>query len=215
MITPLYEDNHLFVVNKPYGLLTQPSGQEDAESLEGQCRSFLKERDGKEGAVFLHALHRLDRVTSGLVLFAKSSKSLKRLNEALKGGLFVKEYLAIVEGALPAAEGVLEHHLLHGDRQAIIDPRGKVAKLSYKVLESDGFFSLVLVQLVTGRYHQIRAQMAAVSCPIVGDSKYGATKSFETPLGIALQHVRLTVPHPITQERSVFALPDEWLLSLA
>lgn len=212
MEPPLYEDNHLLIVNKVAGLLTQPSGQEGAASLEGQCKQWIKERDGKKGNVYLHALHRLDRPASGIVLFAKSSKALSRLNNTLRQGSFGKHYLAIIEGEPPSSSGTIEHLLAHGSHRAIVTSEGKRACLHYQVKESAAGLTLVEITLETGRYHQIRAQLSAIGCPIVGDGKYGATKTSEV---IALQHHRLTFPHPVTtspitvQLSQLLALPRQ------
>jgi len=196
----LFEDNHLLVVNKPAGLLTQPSGT-DQPSLESICKAWLKEKYKKPGNVFLEAVHRLDKPVSGIVLFAKTSKALSRLNASQRGKQSVKTYHALLENAPPQAEGTLEHHLLHDDYQARVssDPAAKLSRLHYRLLKKIGPRALVEIELETGRYHQIRAQFAAIACPIVGDSKYGS----KTPLPnniIYLHHFRLQIPHPISSE---------------
>lgn len=188
----IYEDNHLLALNKPRGLLTQPTSQE-IDSLEMRAKAWLKAKYCKPGAVYLHAVHRLDRPVAGIVLFAKTSKALTRLNETMRSKGCQKIYWAEIEGSLPATEGVLEHHLLHGEHEAVQSPSGKLARLHYRVLHSN----LVEITLETGRYHQIRAQLALVGCPIRGDLKYGAHKSY--PDGIALTHVKMIFPHPITK----------------
>lgn len=198
----LYEDNHLLSVDKPHGWLTQPSGTEQ-QSLEACCKEFLKERDGKQGGVFLHALHRLDKPVGGVVLFAKSSKALARLNASMRDRSVKKEYEAIIAGRLPNARGKLQHFLVHSScRGEIVSEEtegAKLAKLSYEVIEEREGVSKVAILLETGRYHQIRAQFAAVGCPILGDWKYGSTRAFRGE-GIALIHKKLTISHPTSKE---------------
>jgi 23S rRNA pseudouridine1911/1915/1917 synthase len=198
----LFEDNQVLVVNKPAGLLTQPSGTEQ-DSLEAHAKSWIKEKYQKPGAVFLHVLHRLDKSVSGVVLFARTSKALSRLNVSLRAKKFSKTYLALVEGTLPAASGSLEHYLIHDDYRArLVDqqtPEAKLARLSFKKIGSKGLFTMVEIDLETGRYHQIRAQFSAIGCPIVGDKKYGSHHSLE-PGAIALHHKRLEFTHPVSQQ---------------
>lgn len=194
----VYEDNHLLVVNKPAGLLTQPSGT-DQDSLEAQAKAWIKEQYQKPGNVFLGVVHRLDKPVSGIVLFARTSKALSRLNETMRNKQSKKTYLAVVEGVPNALEGTLEHYLCHDDHEARVsgaeDPDAKRACLHYRVLEKREGSALVEIELETGRYHQIRAQFSAIGHPIVGDWKYGSSQRGET---IALHHWRLTVTHPIT-----------------
>lgn len=205
----LFEDNHILVVNKPAGLLTQPSGT-DQDSLEVYCKQWIKEKYQKPGNVYLHAVHRLDKPVSGIVLFARTSKALARLNASIRSREAHKAYLAIVDGALPAKEGTLEHYLVHDDHHAMVvpkdNPQGKLARLHYKVMESLGGETLVEIILETGRYHQIRLQMAAIGCPIRGDTKYGSKTGM--PGGaIALQHYKLEVKHPVTGDLLTFECP--------
>lgn len=212
MVEFLFEDNHLLAANKPAGLLTQDSGT-DQESLEGMLRAWIKERDHKPGNVFLHALHRLDKGASGIVLFAKSQKSLSRMTKAFRDKTTKKNYWALVEGKVSDQEGSLEHYLTHGDfHAAVVDskhPQGKHSILHYKTVTSSEKFSLIEVELITGRYHQIRAQWADHGHPLLGDEKYGSKLPFE---GIALHHRMLTFVHPTTQEKMeiVAPLPRSW-----
>ena len=202
----LYEDNHLLAVNKPGGILTQPSGT-DQENLEAMAKTWLKEKYHKPGNVFLEAVHRIDRPVCGVVLFAKTSKALSRLQEALRTGKTTKIYHAHVEGHPHPAEGTLEHRLLHQEHHAVVDPQGKPSKLTYKMLRKFPDSAIVEIMLITGRYHQIRVQFATIGCPVIGDTKYGATTSYH-PGSIALQHRRLVIPHPITQELLVMEVDD-------
>jgi 23S rRNA pseudouridine1911/1915/1917 synthase len=208
----LYEDNHLLIVNKPAGLLTQPSGTAQ-DSLEAQAKAWLKEKYQKPGNVFLEAIHRLDKPVSGIVVFAKTSKALARLNAAQRDKRSSKIYRAWLESPLTPPEGTLQHHLVHEEYRARIsqpgDPQAKLARLHYRTLEMRGGHPVVEIELETGRYHQIRAQFAAAGAPLLGDAKYGS----RTPLpheGIALHHFRLTLPHPITDELLTIESPAPW-----
>lgn len=198
----LYEDNHVLIADKPAGWLTQPSGT-DQDSLEQYCKAWLKDKYQKPGNVFLAAVHRLDKPASGIVLFAKTSKALSRLNESLREKQTKKIYYALVEGCPKPSEATIEHYLVHGDFQAIIarsdTPEAKLARLHYRVLKSVETRSLVEVTLETGRYHQIRAQLSAIGNPIIGDDKYGSREAYIQGC-IALHHGHLEIPHP-TQER--------------
>lgn len=193
----LYHDNHLLVVDKPPDVATQPD-------LEEAAKAWVKVKYQKPGAVFLQPIHRLDKPVSGLVLFARTSKALSRLQEEMRARKIEKVYLAWVEGAPPESEGKLVHYLEHGSFRAHLSKTGKEAILHYKLLEKKKENSLLEIHLVTGRYHQIRAQLAAVGCPILGDDKYGSQKPW--PKGIALCHAEMRLIHPVTKEKVVFKL---------
>lgn len=182
----LYWDNHLLILEKPAGIATQP----DFHQL---AKAYVKEKANKPGNVFLEPIHRLDKPVSGMVLFARTSKALSRLNEAMRQKKIEKYYLASVEGEI-AREGTLRHNLLHGDHKALVNPQGKEAILHYRRLETRENFSLIEIHLVTGRYHQIRCQFAEEGYPIVGDKKYGSRQKG----CLALHHHRLSFPHPTT-----------------
>ncbi len=211
----LYHDNHLLAANKPAGLLTQPSGT-DKDNLEDRSKVWIKETKGKPGNVFLHAVHRLDQVVSGIVLFACTDKALSRLNADMRAHRFTKIYHAVVSGVPPQSEDSLRHFLMHDDYHAEVakedDPDARECLLDYKVLKKSENQTLLEIQLHTGRYHQIRAQLAAISCPIVGDEKYGS--KIKLPGGaIALHHARLTVIHPVSKEEIVVtaSYPKHWI----
>lgn len=194
----LLEDNHLLAANKPPGLLTQPSGRSE-DSLEARAKEWVRHAKGKPGAVFLHAVHRLDRDVSGVVLFARTSKALGRLQEEVRGRRVVKTYHALLERMPPAEDGILEDWLVHGEHRARVVPAGhggaKLGRLEYRVLKHLGEVVLVEIRLETGRYHQIRAQLAAAGCPVAGDGKYGSRAP--TPGRIALHHRRFEIRHPV------------------
>jgi 23S rRNA pseudouridine1911/1915/1917 synthase len=196
----IYEDNHVLAVNKPPGLLTQPSGTSQ-ESLESFCKAYIKEKYGKPGNVFLEAIHRLDKPVSGIVVFARTSKALSRLQASMRNKSCVKRYQALIVNAPFPEEGILEHYLMHDDHKAaVVDsthPQAKLARLSYRVIQRQGPYILIELELETGRYHQIRAQLAAIGCPIIGDDKYGSqVRLAENRL--ALHHVYMQIQHPIS-----------------
>lgn len=187
----LYEDNHLLAVNKPQGLLTQPSGTSEI-SLEALAKEYIKEKYQKPGNVFLHAVHRLDKPVSGIVLFAKTQKALSRLNEMMRNREGEKIYVAKVERELPLGN-VLEHRLIHDDFKAVEDSQGKPCRLLYKKIGEH----LYEITLETGRYHQIRAQLSLVKSPVVGDTKYGAKAAGR----LYLHHTRFSFDHPVGGKR--------------
>lgn len=218
-MTILYEDNHLIAVEKPSGLPTQPS-RNSTTSLEECVKAMIKTRDQKKGGVFLHAIHRLDGATSGIVLFAKTQKALSRLNEALREGQCSKEYLAIVQGEPPLGE--MRDILFHSDHKALIVPQGypggKEAMLtisSVKPISLAGLekmsLSLLHIVLQTGRYHQIRTQLANQGFPIIGDKKYGSPVT--VPFGIALHHHQLAFFHPTRSDKITLSSTPSWLMS--
>jgi len=199
----LYSDNHLLAVNKPPGLLTQPSGTE-RDNLEDQAKAWVKEQTGKPGAVYLHAVHRLDRPVSGVVLFARTGKALSRLNADMRARSFRKLYHAVTSAAPAADQGELVHWLVHARYQAQVveagHPDAREARLRYRVLRRSSGMTLLEVDLQTGRYHQIRAQLAAAGWPILGDHRYGGGRRADWGDAIALHHARLQVTHPVRRE---------------
>lgn len=204
----LYVDNHLAVAAKPCGLLTQPDDT-GAASLEEFVKTWVKKEYQKKGNVFLHAIHRLDRAVSGLVLFARTSKALSRLNEQARLQEIQRIYLAEVEGVLSKKEGQLDHYLIHGDHQALLakkdDPNAKHARLYYKTVKQKAHSTLIEVELETGRYHQIRAQFSAIGHPILGDRRYGSQTG--TGDAIRLHGKKLLFQHPVTKELLTFETP--------
>lgn len=185
----LYLDNHLLIVEKPAGVATQPD-------LEEEGKLYLKEKFNKPGNVFLHAVHRLDKPVSGIVILARTSKALSRLNQLQRERKIVKKYEALIEGRLKQKEGRLTHLLAHGSGKALVG-EGKEAILDYRVLSESEGITHVEISLVTGRYHQIRAQFGANGTPILGDYKYGAKKKADR---LYLHHSRSSFPHPVKEE---------------
>lgn len=202
----LYIDNHLLALNKPAGLVTQPSDTHP-DSLECQAKAWIKAEFNKPGNVFLHAVHRLDRPVSGVVLFARTSKALSRLNTSVRARELRKTYLAVVHGQA-AESATLTHYLAHRRLRAeVLSPKAqgaKEARLSYRRLAKNSEFSLLEIDLHTGRYHQIRVQLSAIGHPIVGDHKYGS--ALRSPQ-IALQHRTLLFPHPTTRQEIAISAP--------
>ncbi len=206
----LFADNHLLALDKPTGLLTQDSGT-GLRNLEDWAREWVRVDKNKSGAVFLNATHRIDRAVSGVVLFARTSKALSRLNEDIRKRNCKKIYHALVEGAPPKLADRLVHWLARGHHRAEVchegAPGAQRAILSYRtVLPEIGNLSLLEIDLETGRYHQIRAQLAAMGTPIAGDTKYGA--KHPAPDGsIALHHRQLEIVHPTLKQPLVLQAP--------
>ena len=217
----VYEDNHIIIVNKQSGEIVQGDKTGD-RPLSDIVKDYIKEKYQKPGAVFLGVVHRLDRPVSGLVVFARTSKALPRLNKMFAEGEVHKTYWAIVEcGSLKEESGrrkedrlkvkeesgewqMLENWLTRNEQQNksyAYDhevPHSKKAQLRYRVLAIGERYALLEVQLMTGRHHQIRCQLAAMGCPIKGDLKYGAKRS--NPDGsISLQSHRISFIHPVSK----------------
>lgn len=211
----LYEDNHLLIVNKKPGEIVQADKTGD-EALVDSLKAFIKKRDSKPGNVFLGVVHRLDRPVGGAVIFAKTSKALARLNEMLRKGEIHKTYWALTRERPPQEEGTLTHYITtteaNNKSYASIKPKkgAKEAILNYKLLACGRTFNLIEVELVTGRKHQIRVQLAAIGCTIRGDLKYGDKRS--NPDGsISLLARKIEFIHPVTKQPvSVVApVPDD------
>jgi 23S rRNA pseudouridine1911/1915/1917 synthase len=208
----LFEDNHLLAIAKPAGLLVQGDRTGDVTLLH-QAKAYLKARYAKPGNVYLGLVHRLDRPVSGVVLLARTSKAAGRLAAQFRTGQVGKTYWAVVQGVPAPRAGELVAFLAHqgdctGRTRAGWQPfvGAKEAKLRYRVKEQSDRFSLLEVQPVTGRRHQIRAQLALMGHPILGDRKYGA----DAPLAdrsIGLHALRLEVAHPIGGERVILEAP--------
>lgn len=198
-----FVDNHVLVVNKPAGLPTQsrPSG---GDSLEESAKKWIKNKYKKTGRVFLIPIHRLDLPVSGLVLCARTSKSLSRLQAQMRKSQIEKTYYACVEGKLKKKRGKLHHFLTHGNYRAhiVAQDQGKEAILFYRVLREQKKLSFLEIKLFTGRYHQIRAQFAYLGHPICGDVKYGAVSIREKGC-IDLHHGKLAFYHPITSKKVI------------
>lgn len=198
----LYEDNHLIIVNKLPGEIVQGDKTGDEPLLEA-VRNYLKVTYNKPGNVFCGLVHRIDRPVGGAVIYAKTSKALARMNELVKNHLVRKIYWALVEGCPEQQEATLTHFLWKNEKLnksfcVTEETQGaRKAVLSYKIIETFDYYSLLEVELQTGRHHQIRAQLSAVGHCIKGDLKYGAKRS--NPDGsISLQAHRLIFEHPVS-----------------
>lgn len=212
----LYEDNHLLALNKRPGQIVQGDKTGDV-CMADEIKAFLKERDGKPGNVFCGVIHRLDRPVSGVVVFAKTSKALCRMNELVKSRDFRKTYLAVVKNAPPTPSGRLEDMLVRNEKlnKSFVTtdtsrPDAKPASLDYRLVAvSKGGYHLLEVELHTGRHHQIRCQLAHIGCPVKGDLKYGAPRS--NPDGsICLHAYRLSFEHPVRHETVSIEAPMPW-----
>lgn len=211
----LYEDNHIIIVSKTTGEIVQGDKTGD-KPLSETVKQYIKEAYAKPGDVFLGVVHRLDRPVFGLVLFARTSKALSRLNAMFANGEVKKKYWAIVKDMPPQSEGTLTHWLVRNEKQNksyAYDrevPHSKKAILDYKVIGHSDHYYLIEVDLKTGRHHQIRCQLAKIGCPIKGDLKYGAKRS-NLDGSISLLSHSMHFIHPVSKkEIAVEApLPDD------
>ncbi|SDQ70521.1 ribosomal large subunit pseudouridine synthase D [Flagellimonas zhangzhouensis] len=207
----LFEDNHLIAVNKRVGDIVQGDKTGD-DPLSEVVKQYIKEKYNKPGNVYLGVVHRLDRPTSGIVLFAKTSKALPRLNKMFAQGETKKMYWAVVKNAPETESGTLTHWLIRNPKQnksyAHLKevPNSKKAVLDYRVIKKLDNFYLLEIDLKTGRHHQIRAQLAAIGCHIKGDLKYGADRSNKDG-GIHLHARSLEIEHPVKKETIQFEAP--------
>ncbi len=211
----VYEDNHIIIVLKQSGEIVQGDKTGD-EPLSDIVKRYLKERYHKAGNVFLGVVHRLDRPVSGLVVFAKTSKALTRMSEMFRDGKINKTYWALTKNPPPKKKGVLFSWLVRDEKHNksfSYDhevPNSKMAMLEYELLGTTDNYHLIEVNLLTGRHHQIRCQLASVGCPIRGDLKYGAKRS--NPDGsISLLSHRIQFIHPVSNNviDIVAPLPDD------
>lgn len=207
----LFEDNHIIVVNKRIGDIVQGDKTGD-KPLSEVVKEYIKEKYNKPGEVFLGVVHRLDRPTSGIVVFARTSKALTRLNETFKNKENQKTYWAVVKNCPPQEKDTLIHFLTRNPKNNTSKahlkevPNSKKSSLSYSILSKlDNYFALE-IDLHTGRHHQIRCQLAAIGSPIKGDLKYGFSRS-NPDGGIHLHARKLILKHPVTKEIITFIAP--------
>jgi 23S rRNA pseudouridine1911/1915/1917 synthase len=200
----LYEDNHLIAVYKKSSDLAQGDKTGDSP-METEIKKYLATKYGKPGEVFLGVVHRLDRPVSGVMLFARTSKALARMNEMFRDNKVKKIYYAIVKERPPEDEATLTHFLKKNEKQNKTyaydeEVKGsKIASLTYRIKGRSERYYFIEVELHTGRHHQIRAQLSKIGCPIKGDLKYGFSRSNEDG-GISLFARRLEFEHPVKKE---------------
>ena len=209
MLEVLYEDNHLIAINKKPGDIVQADKTEDAP-LSDFVKAFIKHKYNKPGDVFLGTIHRLDRPTSGVVLFAKTSKALSRMNEQFKNKEVQKTYWAVVDNAPANSFGTLDNCLQKNEKEnksyITKTGQGKQAVLDYKLLKKLDNFYLLEIKPKTGRHHQIRVQLANIGCIIKGDLKYGAKRS-NKDASIHLLAQKLEFIHPVTKQAITIIAP--------
>lgn len=213
----VYEDNHIIVVNKESGEIVQGDKTGD-RPLSDTVKEYIKEKYAKPGNVFLGVVHRLDRPVSGLVVFAKTSKALSRLNEMFRNGEVSKTYRAITKNCPEKPEATLTGWMTRNEKQNksyVYNrevPGAKKAMLHYRVIGASDNYTLLEVQLMTGRHHQIRCQLASIGCPIKGDLKYGAKRS-NADGSISLMSHRVEFIHPVSKQKVCVEapLPDDTL----
>ena len=214
----IYEDNHLLVIDKKAGEIVQGDKTGD-EALSETLKAFIAMRDSKPGKVFMGVPHRLDRPVCGLCIFAKTSKALERLNAMFRDSDVHKTYLALCCAAPAEPEGLLEDWMERNEKlnKSFITrkpgPKSKLAKLRYRHIADTDRYHLLEVELMTGRHHQIRCQLAHIGCPIKGDLKYGAPRS-NPDGGICLQAHSISLIHPVKKEelRLSAGVPVSWKL---
>ncbi|HUH25100.1 MAG TPA: RluA family pseudouridine synthase [Flavobacterium sp.] len=211
----LHEDNHLIVINKRVGDIVQ-GDQTGDKPLSEVVKEYLKDKYDKPGAVYLGVVHRLDRPTSGIVLFAKTSKALTRLNEMFKNRETQKTYWAVVKNQPPKENDTLIHFLIRNPKNNTSKAHAKEVKdskkaiLDYKIIKKLNSYFALEINLHTGRHHQIRCQFSAIGCPIKGDLKYGFDRS-NPDGGIHLHAQKLIFIHPVTKEQMqiIAPVPDD------
>ena len=210
-MTVLYEDNHLIIVNKASSEIVQGDITGDKPMSE-KVKEYLKEKYNKPGNVFCGVTHRLDRPTSGIVVFAKTSKALTRLNKMFKDDEVEKVYWAIVQNSPLSKKGTLTHYLVKDERRNkstaynTEQKNTKKAVLHYSIIAHSDNFYLLEVQLETGRHHQIRVQLAQIGCPIKGDLKYGAKRP-NSDASISLHARGISFIHPVSQKKIDITAP--------
>ena len=206
MLEIIYEDNHIIVVKKPFNVPTQKDSSND-ESLLDMVKDYIKQKYNKPGNVYVGLVHRLDRPTGGIMVFAKTSKAASRLCEDIKNHNFEKKYIAVLSGVPKQKSGRLENYLKKDEKTNTVrlatqsEEGSKLATLNFKVLEYNEKYSLVEIDLETGRSHQIRVQMSANKTPVFADFKYGKGVK---DVNLALFAYKLKFTHPTTKKLMTF-----------
>jgi len=207
----LYEDNHLLVVNKAPGVLSQGDISGDPNLLD-MAKVYIKKKYNKPGNVFLGLVHRLDRPTSGVIVFARTSKAASRLSRYFRKHRIDKTYLALIEG-IPPEKGTYSDYIRRDKIAGFVtdNPMDQSAELRFHRLKTLGDISLIEIDLLTGRHHQIRIQFSHRGHPVLGDRRYGSRRDWPGE-GIALHAWKLTILHPVTREKMLFTAspPEMW-----
>lgn len=207
----LYEDNHILVVEKKEGILSQSDITGDIDLLT-IVKEYIKEKYNKPGNVYIGLIHRLDREVGGIMVFARTSKAARRLNEEIKNHNFKKNYVAVLDGIVDKKEGTLINYIYKDEKKKIakiVDEKytgAKKAELSYNVLAYKNNKTIVKVNLITGRYNQIRVQFKNIGHPLLGDKKYGSNKN----TFLRLFAYELSFIHPVKKELMNFKLLPKW-----
>jgi 23S rRNA pseudouridine1911/1915/1917 synthase len=214
----LYEDNHIIAINKKPSQIVQSDKTGD-EPLVEILKKYIKQRDNKPGDVFLGVVHRLDRPVGGVMIFAKTSKAVSRMNDLFRSGEIKKTYLAIVKNAPPKEQDTITHYLFRNEERnksyAYSFPKRntKEARLEYTVIDRSDSYILLKIRLFTGRHHQIRCQLAAIGSPVKGDLKYGFDRSNDDA-SISLIAYSISFVHPVKHETIDITAPipntDVW-----
>ena len=207
----LYEDNHIIVVEKKPNILSQSdiTGDKDLLTL---VKEYVKVKYNKPGNVYIGLVHRLDRPVGGIMVFARTSKAAKRLNEQIKNHEFKKTYVAVLDGVLDSDKGTLKDYLYKDTKKhysMVVNEKHKVAKLSMLEYETISYVdnkTIVKINLITGRHHQIRVQFSNMGYPLYGDQLYGKNNHEQ----IRLYSYKLEFNHPVTKEKLVFKLLPKW-----
>lgn len=209
----LYEDNHIVVVLKPHNVPSQADESGDKDML-SMVKEYVKEKYNKEGEAFIGLVHRLDRPTGGIMVFARNSKSASRLSKQIADNEMNKTYYAVTTAIPQQKSATLVNYLKKDAKNNVVkivtlaEKGSKKAELSYKILATDGENALLEVKLITGRGHQIRVQLAGINCSLFGDNKYGKEKTKGTK-NLGLWAGRLEFVHPVTKQKMTFAVaPD-------
>ncbi|MDR0751586.1 MAG: RNA pseudouridine synthase [Christensenellaceae bacterium] len=206
----IFEDNHLLVVLKPQNVPVARDSSEDLDLL-NMLKTYLIESKNKPGDAFLGLVHRLDRTTGGVMVFAKTSRAAKRLAEQLQNGIFEKRYLAVTCGIPKEKHAILKNSLLKDEQNnyvscvPIATEGSKSAVLEYKIVATNNGYALLDIKLLTGRSHQARVQLAYIGTPIMGDRKYGGTKPIFSQ-NLALWATELRIQHPVSKDNLVFRI---------
>jgi 23S rRNA pseudouridine1911/1915/1917 synthase len=210
-IEVLYEDNHIIVVNKRPSDIVQGDKTGDAP-LSDFVKEYVKEKYNKPGEVFIGTVHRIDRPVSGVVIFARTSKALARMNKMFQTKEIQKTYWAVVKNMPPTEEGNLVHYLKKNEAKNMSTafdkevPEAKRSELNYKLIASSNTFHLLEINPITGRHHQIRVQLAKIGCPIKGDVKYGFNRG-NTDASIHLHARQIEFTHPVKLEKMCIVAP--------